>query len=140
MSSSVKAEIVSSLFSKRSPEDGSLEETYIAHLKILDRDEKGPKPRYLLLACKPHPFLLRSLRLSRSFCLTTWPTGFLTYPAGHFLLSTASRSGEVFLHKSKRNSNNTFSIGKTWNLADVRAVEVFDVSPFSLPSAIVLLD
>lgn len=56
-----KQQIVTSLFSKRSP-DGSLEETYIAHLKIWEdvpqdarsgvgnNYDDGRKARYLMLA------------------------------------------------------------------------------------------
>lgn len=40
----------------------------------------------------------------------------------------AARSGRCFIHKAKRNSNMTFSKGKTWNLEDVRLIEVQDVS------------
>lgn len=54
-------------------------------------------------------------------------------PDPSFLSSnpTASRTGRCFIHKAKRNSNMTFSKGKTWNLEDLRLVEVMDVS---LPS------
>ncbi|CAG8443657.1 2576_t:CDS:10 [Dentiscutata erythropus] len=36
------------------------------------------------------------------------------------------RNGKVRLHKSKRNANNTFSIGRTWPLEEVKALEVVD--------------
>lgn len=36
--------------------------------------------------------------------------------------------GEGFIHKSKMNSNGTFSVGKTWMLNELRGVEVADVS------------
>lgn len=46
----------------------------------------------------------------------------------------ASRTGRCIIHKCKRNSNNTFSKGKTWNVEDIRALEVFDVSIYWHPS------
>jgi exocyst complex component 1 len=36
--------------------------------------------------------------------------------------------GEGLIHKSKMNSNGTFSVGKTWMLNELRGVEVTDVS------------
>ena len=36
--------------------------------------------------------------------------------------------GEGLIHKSKMNSNGTFSVGKTWRLNELRGVEVTDVS------------
>ncbi len=39
-----------------------------------------------------------------------------------------TREGKVQLHKAKRNTNMTFSIGKTWALQDMRVVEVQGVS------------
>ena len=39
-----------------------------------------------------------------------------------------NKTGRVYLHKAKRNSNQTFSKGKTWNLEDLRAVRLEEVS------------
>lgn len=36
-------------------------------------------------------------------------------------------TGLGFIHKSKQNSSGSFSIGKTWNLRDLRGLEVLDV-------------
>ncbi|CAJ0842152.1 17990_t:CDS:10 [Entrophospora sp. SA101] len=45
-----------------------------------------------------------------------------------YLLASIKRSGKLsgklFLHKSKMNSNDTFSIGRTWTLDNLRAVEI----------------
>lgn len=41
---------------------------------------------------------------------------------------TVQRTGRVFIHKAKRNSNLSFSKGKTWYLEDVRVLEVMGVS------------
>ncbi|KAH9948238.1 exocyst complex component Sec3-domain-containing protein [Amylocystis lapponica] len=47
----------------------------------------------------------------------------------YILLSKAS-NGAGFIHKSKLNSNGSFSVGKTWKLQELRGVEV--VNPLSL--------
>ena len=45
-----------------------------------------------------------------------------------WLYSTSGNAdGEGFIHKSKMNSNGTFSVGKTWKLNELRAVEVINV-------------
>ncbi|GAA5882579.1 hypothetical protein JCM16303_002054 [Sporobolomyces ruberrimus] len=41
-----------------------------------------------------------------------------------FLIVSTLRDGKLRLHKAKQNANGTFSIGKTWNLEDLRQVEV----------------
>ncbi|GAA5904040.1 uncharacterized protein JCM6883_002064 [Sporobolomyces salmoneus] len=41
-----------------------------------------------------------------------------------FLIVSTLRDGRLRLHKAKQNANGTFSIGKTWNLEDLRQVEV----------------
>lgn len=38
-----------------------------------------------------------------------------------------SSNGSGFMHKSKLNSNGSFSVGKTWNLAEVHAIQVLNV-------------
>jgi len=45
-----------------------------------------------------------------------------------------TRHGKVVLHKAKRNNNLSFSKGKTWNLEDMRALEVVSVSRSSTRS------
>lgn len=42
--------------------------------------------------------------------------------------NAVNKTGRVYLHKAKRNSNQTFSKGKTWNLEDLRAVRLEEVS------------
>lgn len=37
---------------------------------------------------------------------------------------TVTDAGTGFIHKSKWNANGTFSIGKTWNLSELRGIEV----------------
>lgn len=36
-------------------------------------------------------------------------------------------SGSGFIHKSKLNTNGTYSVGKTWRLAELRALSVISV-------------
>ncbi|CAE6462215.1 unnamed protein product [Rhizoctonia solani] len=40
------------------------------------------------------------------------------------LLAPVSINGKGFIHKSKRNTNGTFSVGKTWKLEELKGVEV----------------
>nr|ODO04430.1 hypothetical protein L204_00790 [Cryptococcus depauperatus CBS 7855] len=49
-----------------------------------------------------------------------------------YLILAVSRMGKVAIHKAKRNSNMSFSKGKTWNLEDVRVLEVIGSSNFAL--------
>lgn len=42
--------------------------------------------------------------------------------------TTEASNGSGFLHKSKLNTNGTFSVGKTWRLVELRAIQVPDVS------------
>ncbi|KAH9450611.1 hypothetical protein Pst134EB_018141 [Puccinia striiformis f. sp. tritici] len=49
-----------------------------------------------------------------------------------YILLAVGTTNHVFLHKSKRNTNGSFSIGKTWDIIDLRAVELLDESAFCL--------
>lgn len=40
-----------------------------------------------------------------------------------------NKHGRPLLHKGKKNSNGTFSKGKTWQLDDMRVLEQIGVSP-----------
>ena len=42
------------------------------------------------------------------------------------------RNGLLRVHKSKRNSNGTFSIGKTWALEELSAIEVAEPQAFTI--------
>ncbi|CED82489.1 siroheme synthase [Phaffia rhodozyma] len=50
----------------------------------------------------------------------------------YLILSTSTQSEKCFIHKAKRNSNGTFSKGKTWGLESLRTIEVVDPLHFSL--------
>lgn len=118
----VRQQIIDSLFSKVGA-DGQREETMITYLKVWEdsvpgmaigpTDTEGRKNRYLLLAGK-----CESWHNSDTILM---------------LLYLVSRSGRVYLHKAKRNSNQTFSKGKTWNLEDLRAIKLSDVRSATLP-------
>ncbi|KAG8905579.1 hypothetical protein FRB99_008637 [Tulasnella sp. 403] len=43
-----------------------------------------------------------------------------------FIILSYDRNGRGYLHKSKQNPSGSFSIGKTWKLEDLRALEVED--------------
>ncbi|KAJ6574943.1 exocyst complex component sec3 subunit [Mycena capillaripes] len=49
----------------------------------------------------------------------------------YILLSQAS-NGNGFLHKSKLNSNSSFSVGKTWRLPELRALQVVNPLSFNI--------
>ncbi|ODN76094.1 hypothetical protein L202_06031 [Cryptococcus amylolentus CBS 6039] len=49
-----------------------------------------------------------------------------------YLILAVSKSGKVVIHKAKRNSNLSFSKGKTWNMEDIRVLEVISPSEFAL--------
>ncbi|KAI0271421.1 exocyst complex component Sec3-domain-containing protein [Gloeopeniophorella convolvens] len=52
-----------------------------------------------------------------------------------YILLARDNDGGSFIHKSKLNSNGTFSVGKTWKLSEVRAVEVVNPLAFNITLA-----
>ncbi|KAG7286042.1 hypothetical protein NEMBOFW57_008341 [Staphylotrichum longicolle] len=97
-----KRRIIDSCFSKRD-EDGSLQETYITHIKITEFQTSPTSP--------PPP----SARTPQ-------------YEKPRVIIVAVRKSGRVRVHKSKENPNGTFSIGKTWFLDDLTAIESFTSS------------
>ncbi len=102
--------IIDSVFSRRNA-SGSIEESYVSHIKILEDSPEtgGTKPRYILLS--------RTSTASQSI-------------RGNVLqlyIFAETINGNGFLHKSKLNTNGTFSVGKTWRLPELRAVQVTSV-------------
>ncbi|KAG9256820.1 exocyst complex component Sec3-domain-containing protein [Emericellopsis atlantica] len=94
-----KRRIIETCFNKKDP-DGSLQETYITHIRIVEfsshpaspppanaRAPEAEKPRVIIIAVR--------------------------------------KSGRVRMHKSKENPNGTYSIGKTWNLDDLTRIESY---------------
>ncbi|KAH9969098.1 exocyst complex component Sec3-domain-containing protein [Russula dissimulans] len=52
-----------------------------------------------------------------------------------FILLARNADGEGLIHKSKMNSNRTFSVGKTWKLVELRAIEVINPFTFNITLA-----
>ncbi|VDB99589.1 unnamed protein product [Peniophora sp. CBMAI 1063] len=52
-----------------------------------------------------------------------------------FILLSQDISGHAFIHKSKLNSNGTFSVGKTWQLQELRGLEVMSGKDFNITLA-----
>ncbi|KAH6640427.1 exocyst complex component Sec3-domain-containing protein [Chaetomium tenue] len=103
-----KRRIIDSCFAKRD-EDGSPLETYITHIKITEYQTSPTAP--------PPP----SARTPQ-------------YEKPRVIIVAVRKSGRVRVHKSKENPNGTFSIGKTWFLDDLTAIESF-TSPTVNPNA-----
>lgn len=108
---SIRQTIIATVFSKLNAQGH--QETYVSHVKIWEDvtpEEGGKKPRYILLSRMYDQPAVSPL----SFTLTPPP---------------GSSDGSGLIHKSKRNTNGSFSVGKTWKLRDLRAVEVSNVRP-----------
>ncbi|PCH33938.1 hypothetical protein WOLCODRAFT_135407 [Wolfiporia cocos MD-104 SS10] len=52
-----------------------------------------------------------------------------------YILLSQGNSGGGFIHKSKRNPNGSFSIGKTWQVTELRGVEVISPTTFNITMA-----
>ena len=52
---------------------------------------------------------------------------FIGFRYGNPAELVVTKFGKVVMHKAKRNNNLSFSKGKTWQLEDVRALEVIGV-------------
>jgi exocyst complex component 1 len=105
-----RQKIITSVFSRRNAA-GNLEETYVSHVKIWEDagSEGGRKPRYILLS-----------RMSFKYIDAIRTHGM------NYALEASNGSG--FIHKSKLNTNGTFSVGKTWKLRELRGAQVVNVS------------
>jgi len=103
-----KRRIIDSCFAKRDA-DGSALETYITHIKITEYQTSPTSP--------PPP----SARTPQ-------------YEKPRVIIVAVRKSGRVRIHKSKENPNGTFSIGKTWFLDDLTAIESY-TSPTVNPNA-----
>lgn len=106
-----RQKIIASVFSRRNA-SGNLEEAYVSHVKIWEDagvEGGGKKPRYILLSrMSPVPFV-EMVGIN---------------------LGAEANNGSGFIHKSKLNTNGSFSVGKTWTLSELRAVEVVNVCGF----------
>ncbi|KAK3383999.1 exocyst complex component Sec3-domain-containing protein [Lasiosphaeria ovina] len=102
-----KKRIIDSCFERRD-DDGSMLETYITHLRITE---------YSSSPTAPPPPQARTPQSEKD----------------RVIIVAVRKSGRVRLHKSKENPNGTFSIGKTWFLDDLSAIESF-TSPTANPT------
>ncbi|KAJ5015608.1 exocyst complex component Sec3 [Colletotrichum sp. SAR 10_99] len=98
-----KRRIIDSCFNKKDV-DGSLLETYITHIRIVEYSSHPTSP--------PPP----EARTPQS-------------EKPRIIVVAVRKSGRVRLHKTKENANGSFSIGKTWNLDDLSAIESFTGPP-----------
>ncbi|KAH7161547.1 exocyst complex component Sec3-domain-containing protein [Dactylonectria macrodidyma] len=94
-----KRRIVDSCFNKKDV-DGSLLETYITHIRIVE---------YSSYPSSPPPPQARTPETQKP----------------RAIIVAVRKSGRVRMHKSKENANGTFSIGKTWNLDDLSHIESY---------------
>ncbi|KAK7518830.1 exocyst complex component Sec3-domain-containing protein [Phyllosticta citriasiana] len=93
-----KRRIIESCFSKMDT-NGALSESYITHLRVTE-DAAYPQ--------SPPP-----------------PTSNPNNKKPRVIIVAVRSSGRVRMHKARENSNGTFSIGKTWNMEDLTAIESF---------------
>ncbi|KAI1197822.1 exocyst complex component Sec3-domain-containing protein [Nemania serpens] len=93
-----KRRIVESCFNKKDT-DGSIIETYITHIRITEYGSHPSSP--------PPPESRRDSEKPR------------------VIIVSVRKSGRVRMHKSKENTNGSFSIGKTWDLNDLTSIESF---------------
>ncbi|KAG1757754.1 exocyst complex component Sec3-domain-containing protein [Suillus lakei] len=52
-----------------------------------------------------------------------------------YILLSQGSDGTGFLHKSKLNTNGSFSVGKTWKLSELRGIEVLNPASFNITLA-----
>ncbi|KDB25668.1 hypothetical protein H109_02500 [Trichophyton interdigitale MR816] len=94
-----KRRIINSCFSKKDA-DGSTLESYITHIRITE-DAAYPSA--------PPP--------------TTSPP---ENKKPRAIIVSVRKSGRVRMHKSRENSDGSFSIGKTWTLDDLSRIQIYD--------------
>ncbi|KAL5611696.1 uncharacterized protein BROUX77_001852 [Berkeleyomyces rouxiae] len=94
-----KRRIIDSCFSRKDP-DGTLQETYITHLRIIE---------FSSYPSSPPPPQSRTPETQKP----------------RVIIISVRRSGRVCMHKSKENANGSFSIGKTWNFDDISHIQSY---------------
>ncbi|PVH89930.1 hypothetical protein DL98DRAFT_476429 [Cadophora sp. DSE1049] len=100
-----KRRIVDSCFGKKD-EDGSLMESYITHIRIIEDAAYPSTP--------PPPNANPNAKKPR------------------LIIVAVRKSGRVRMHKARENANGTFSIGKTWMLDDLSSVQSYSgINPAS---------
>ena len=93
-----KRRIIESCFSKRDP-DGTQQESYITHVRVIEDAQYPSSP--------PPPSSDPSNKKNR------------------IVLVAVRRTGRVRVHKARENPTGTFSIGKTWHLDELSAVQTY---------------
>ncbi|KAI9714441.1 MAG: hypothetical protein M1820_000402 [Bogoriella megaspora] len=93
-----KKRIIESCFSKVDP-NGQLNESYITHIRVQEDAAYPSTP--------PPPNSAPETKKPR------------------IIIISVRNTGRVRMHKARENTNSSFSIGKTWNLEDLTAVESF---------------
>ncbi|KAL5339060.1 exocyst complex component Sec3-domain-containing protein [Aspergillus crustosus] len=101
-----KRRIIQSCFSKKDS-DGSLVESYITHVRIIE-DSAYPS--------SPAP-----------------PNSAPENKKARVIIVAVRRSGRVRMHKARENNDGSFSIGKTWMLDDLSAIQSFNAWVPSTP-------
>ncbi|KAF8866847.1 hypothetical protein BDZ45DRAFT_577778 [Acephala macrosclerotiorum] len=97
-----KRRIIDSCFAKKD-EDGSLLESYITHIRIIEDAAYPSSP--------PPPNANPESKKPR------------------LIIVAVRKSGRVRMHKARENPNGSFSIGKTWMLDDLSAVQSYSGAP-----------
>ncbi|KZZ97820.1 Exocyst complex, component Exoc1 [Ascosphaera apis ARSEF 7405] len=97
-----KRRLIRSCFSKRDP-DGSIHESYITHIRITE-DAAYPTT--------PAP-----------------PNSPQSNKKPRLIIVAVKKSGRVRIHKARENSDETFSIGKTWNMDELASIQIFEHLP-----------
>ncbi|KAI4161766.1 MAG: hypothetical protein LQ342_004598 [Letrouitia transgressa] len=93
-----KRRIMESCFSKKDP-DGSISESYITHIRVVEDAAYPSNP--------PPPQSPESNKKPR------------------IIIVAVRKTGRVRMHKARENASGTFSIGKTWNLDDLSAIQSY---------------
>ena len=93
-----KKRIIESCFAKRDP-DGTQLESYITHVRVIEDAMYPSSP--------PPPESAPNNKKTR------------------IILVAVRRSGKVRVHKARENPSGTFSIGKTWNLDELTAIQSY---------------
>ncbi|KAK3648394.1 hypothetical protein LTR56_007511 [Elasticomyces elasticus] len=96
-----KKRVIDSCFSKTDA-NGQLSESYITHIRIIEDSQhpSGPPP----------------------------PESPETNKKPRLIIIAVRSTGRVRMHKARENNNGSFSIGKTWNLEEMSAIETYSTN------------
>ncbi|KAI5302548.1 hypothetical protein KEM55_001020, partial [Ascosphaera atra] len=94
-----KRRVIQSCFSRKEP-DGSIYESYITHIRIVE-DAAYP--------ASPAP-----------------PGSPPNNKKPRLIIVSVKKSGRVRIHKARENGDGSFSIGKTWNMDELARIQTFE--------------